>query len=765
VSLARPVVVARALAALACLCAVVGSVGTPGDEADRDVWVILDVSRSHGADPAALLRNLVASAPRASARLRLALVAAGADALVVRGPEPRPLDDLAPPSLPSGFVDRTRLERAVELVLTRRDPSRVTEIIVRSDGRTASGSWTRAAAEAARAGVVVRDLGPLAAPAEDLRLEPRGAAEPAGPGRVRLRAAVAGTHQGVRRARVVAEAPASAAWDDVIVPAGESAEIAGEATVSDDASFVSLKIADAGGEDSHGGNDVLRIPVLRRSRVAVLIENAAFDGHDRSALRDALGAFRVERRPSLAAAEASLLADADVAILVDQDASDPRAAPFLAALAEAVEGRAAGLVILGGPRAFRPGGYASTPLERLSPLSSRGERGRDVRVLLDVSGSMEKDERLVRAVDATLRLAEALGPDDVIRVRPFAARPRAPIPSAPRSGPQFLTEASSALRALVAAGGTRLLPALDAELDDASAADRRRVLVIVADADDDALDDADATGARRERLRASETEAAFILLDPRPETEARAAAFGGRVEPVRTWSPRVLLDALESDAFDASPVAILDANGRADGVVPWRNRVRDGADARIALRAVDRAPLVATARRGAGRAAAAACPVDGPTLEGLIMSAARDADLRSAVAERRGEVLVFRAGGGSTAEWPATLGIRIAGSVQRAEERSPGVVETAWDDAYAAETATLVGRDGALLGSAVIGPEGDPEFAFPAGLPAGAAGAAPTAQGPRVRRPWLFAAALGWFAAWSLGLGFRRGPVAARPRA
>src|SRR5690606_31835828 len=85
-----------------------------------------------------------------------------------------------------------------------------------------------------------------------------------------------------------------------------------------------------------------------------------------------------------------------------------------------------GLVILGGPNSFGPGGYFGTPLEALSPLSSRvPQDAPEVAMVfvLDRSGSMQQKvgeaNRLDVAKTATIAATELLNPQSRVGIIAF----------------------------------------------------------------------------------------------------------------------------------------------------------------------------------------------------------------------------------------------------------------------------------------------------------------------------------------------------------
>lgn len=153
----------------------------------------------------------------------------------------------------------------------------------------------------------------------------------------------------------------------------------------------------------------------------------------------------------------------DAVMLVDVPASEIH--PFHQAMLQAFvreEGR--GLVIVGGPRSFGPGGYYSTLLDDVSPLSSRIEEEVPeiaMTFVLDRSGSMNAPEgdstRLDLAKLATFEAIRLLGERSQAALIAFdsVATTLLPLQSSASLDP-FRT----ALQAIVAGGGTSLYPAL-----------------------------------------------------------------------------------------------------------------------------------------------------------------------------------------------------------------------------------------------------------------------------------------------------------------
>lgn len=123
-----------------------------------------------------------------------------------------------------------------------------------------------------------------------------------------------------------------------------------------------------------------------------------------------------------------------------------------------------GLVIFGGENSFGPGGYLETPLERLSPLSSKVPREAPEAALafvLDRSGSMSQKvaetTRLGIAKQATLSAIELLGEGSQVSVVVFDSEAQVPVPLQPAANRDAIV---LAMDTVDAGGGTAIVPGL-----------------------------------------------------------------------------------------------------------------------------------------------------------------------------------------------------------------------------------------------------------------------------------------------------------------
>lgn len=154
-------------------------------------------------------------------------------------------------------------------------------------------------------------------------------------------------------------------------------------------------------------------------------------------------------------------------------------------LEQAVAEHGRGLLILGGPNSFGPGGYFETVLERLSPLSSRVPQDAPNVALvfvLDRSGSMqqsveESTNRLDIARQATITAAGLLHEESRVSVIAFDSEASVLVPL---QDSLDIGEIETALQFLEPGGGTSIYPGLAEafeQLQDVDAAARHVIVM------------------------------------------------------------------------------------------------------------------------------------------------------------------------------------------------------------------------------------------------------------------------------------------------
>ncbi|MBI2359307.1 MAG: VWA domain-containing protein, partial [Deltaproteobacteria bacterium] len=133
-------------------------------------------------------------------------------------------------------------------------------------------------------------------------------------------------------------------------------------------------------------------------------------------------------------------------------------------LAEVERQVAAGkaFVMLGGEGSFGPGGYRQTPIERVLPVELREpkkeEKNRAVVLVIDKSGSMREEDKLVYAKEAARAMAQQMGDKDLLGVVGFDVAPFVVVPLSPLA--RIRASFGAEVKRLKAGGKTYLPPAI-----------------------------------------------------------------------------------------------------------------------------------------------------------------------------------------------------------------------------------------------------------------------------------------------------------------
>jgi Mg-chelatase subunit ChlD len=209
--------------------------------------------------------------------------------------------------------------------------------------------------------------------------------------------------------------------------------------------------------------DGLYVTILPPPRIAIVVPDAGREEAARVA--DALKVQSIESRIILArnapwSLKDWLLYDGFVLVNLPAVDLDTRQQEMIET---AVSRHGRGLLILGGPNAFGPGGYFGTPLERMSPLSARipTEAPQAAMVfVLDRSGSMTQSvgdgNRLDIAKSATLSAIELLHEESDVSIVTFDSEAQAILPLQKKN----MEAVRRALSPLTPGGGTSIHPGL-----------------------------------------------------------------------------------------------------------------------------------------------------------------------------------------------------------------------------------------------------------------------------------------------------------------
>jgi Ca-activated chloride channel homolog len=171
------------------------------------------------------------------------------------------------------------------------------------------------------------------------------------------------------------------------------------------------------------------------------------------------------------------------AVVIDNVPRDQMPAATQSALARYVEGGGA-LAMVGGDRSFGLGGWHGSELEKIMPVlmkpPERKEKQRALVLIIDKSGSMGRQDKLVYAKAAARTAAGTLKDNDLIEVIGFDSQPFVVVPLEPvRTARPYLAQMIDRLKAR---GTTYLMPALkQADRDLAASGAAIKHVVILTD--------------------------------------------------------------------------------------------------------------------------------------------------------------------------------------------------------------------------------------------------------------------------------------------
>jgi len=441
---------------------------------------------------AALRRSMAELAPDDL----VGLVAFGASAATVLPPtSPRLLADrLAPPAeLPR--PDGTDIAEALRVAARQLPPAGYDrQVVLLSDGRETAGNAELEAALAADGGVRV-----LAIPVGPAEVADARVALLRAPARVRVGEPFS----------LEAELASTAHIEATLAITRDGAEAAPPRRVALEPG-IPRRVALA---------DKFTAPGLHRYAASLLVADRCAENNTAEAIVRAEGATRVlylaPGKPALAqvlAAQAGIdvtplgpgspqalgtaLAGADCLVLEGVPAAE-LPAPAQQAIRDWVRDTGAGLIALGGPAAYGPGGYAGTPIEEALPVLCVRPQKLALLVALDRSGSMadavKGRTKIACAREAVLACVAALREGDSFGLLAFAAEPQSVVPLGPRPDPERLAQQ---LQAIAPHGPTELAPALEQALRQlAEATAQLRHVILVSDGQ--------VTDAQAEALRAA----------------------------------------------------------------------------------------------------------------------------------------------------------------------------------------------------------------------------------------------------------------------
>ncbi|MBM4033829.1 MAG: VWA domain-containing protein [Planctomycetes bacterium] len=197
-------------------------------------------------------------------------------------------------------------------------------------------------------------------------------------------------------------------------------------------------------------------------------------------------------------------------LVLDGVAAGQLPAAVQGAVRDWVRDTGAGLVALGGPASYGPGGYTGTPIEDALPVLCALPRKIALLVALDASGSMAEraggKSKIAFAREAVLRCAGELGASDSFGLMAFAGEPRVvlPVGKVPEAG-----RLAALLERIEPHGPTELQAALEQanEVLTSATAQVRHIILV----SDGQVTDAQASRIRESNLRKRMADAGVTL--------------------------------------------------------------------------------------------------------------------------------------------------------------------------------------------------------------------------------------------------------------
>ena len=455
----RPALVCRVtVIALTALAA--AGVELPVGDASQVVMFALDRSGSLPADTqTAALTRVNAMTDRMRMGDRAGVVAFGLEAALERPATGRPRVDAIASTISPAATNIEAALRAARLALPRDGARR---IVLVSDGRATAGDASREIARAAAEGIPIDTVAADAAPADrplivksvgappDVRIgEPFVvSAEIAGPPGAHSRVTLSRDGQPAveQDVEVAADGTTNVTFTDERSQAGVYAY---RAVLGDDETAAGVMVTVA------GSPQILHVSTSAGPLVGLLRSSG----------------FLVRQvTPGALPSIAGELARYD-AVVLDDVPADRLASPSTEAIANYVEQRGGGLLLLGGPQSLDATGFPEGPLARLLPVDLRPRGGQrspamGLVVAFDKSGSMADlvsgVAKIELARQAVRKVLDAVRPTDPIGVVAFDAAPVIVSPLAAAPDPRRLSEA---LRAIDPGGSTAIAPALTQAAD------------------------------------------------------------------------------------------------------------------------------------------------------------------------------------------------------------------------------------------------------------------------------------------------------------
>lgn len=244
---------------------------------------------------------------------------------------------------------------------------------------------------------------------------------------------------------------------------------------------VKLRVAPGSGTDRFLENNEASRSIVVRDAPSLLLVSA--ERSDSTFLRASLeehGARVTSTRPGGIPERLSDLSVYDVVLLNNVPAAELTVGQ-VAALNSLTREFGRGLIVIGGTSAYGPGGYASTALEEILPVSVKVTEGKEqqrvaLMLIVDKSGSMatgplQTSSKIDMAKEAVRLAGGALSDGDEIGILVFNDKQQWIVKLEVIDGPDDRARISAAVDTITSDGGTEIYPALDVGFDEISQSD------------------------------------------------------------------------------------------------------------------------------------------------------------------------------------------------------------------------------------------------------------------------------------------------------
>lgn len=616
-------------AALALTCFALAGASWWGQDTGVDLHVLVDRSMSVGTRGAEEAERLL---ERISAALgpgdRLAVYHFAADTHLAQ--------PLSPSLLPSRFDSEpdgraTDIEGALEAVLARLAPGRSSRILLVSDGLETEGSAGSALTDLRRRAVPVDTVPVGGAGGTELAVDHLALPAFAAPGRPYLVSAVVSSNAPALIEASLYRNGLHVATQEFLVEAGRnliSFDRLEEAQVQEGAIHYEVRIAAPGDGLVQNNVGYGFVRVEGTSRALLVTSDLGRSEGLRLAL-ESEGISVTALDPRTTPLDIAALAAYD-AVVLDNVPAYAFSRRQLENLARFVEDVGGGLLVIGGEQSFGLGGYQGTPLEAVLPVAMDAPHNLILPSLamilvLDRSGSMAETQRgfskLDLAKEAALGVLDLIEPRDLLGVIAFDSTAEWIVPVQPAAN--RLAFASS-IASLSPQGGTNLAPAIEEALAAFTGIEAAVKHLII-------LSDGRSSGGAFEALTARLRELGVTVStvgigsDADQELLEKISIWGGGryyfTEDIQTVPQIFAVETmvvsrpiLINEPFEPRWDQAADFWSAAGSLPPLGGYVitTPKAAAAVHLRAPDDSPLLATWRRGLGRAAAFSSSLTGP---------------------------------------------------------------------------------------------------------------------------------------------------------